>query len=1365
MIEVYMKRFVTFFLLSVLNLCCYAFFDRDLHLLNMQNGLADNTIYSIFKDRNGFMWFGTSNGISRFDGRDIKNFTSEKNNLSVLQIKEVSPYCLGILSNETLHCFNRRTETFIPVIIDLKPDTQLKVTGFLPTDKNKCWIISEHKLILYGLSDILDKKGQIIGISLRKEKEFNRLIKESERFSQINYTNNQQGLCLTTSNTKLVLFNPERPQSCKTIQLSDKTYLSITHLMECDSIIWVSTISQGVYYYDMRSDKVNHIINSDSKNFNALSHTDVFRVIKINNGRYLCATWSGYTLFIPDKNVPGRFTTEVYNNTASLLYRNIETRMISVYYDPDGVIWIGTRGGGVIYSDLRSQYYNQYHQQRHNEICGIEVDDKQHVWIATFHLGIMRSEEPFSSTETLKMLSVGTSEVRSKETVLCSFKDKEGTLWFGNADGTLTSYNAQADRFTIHVLQESGNTNQAPVWSLSLDKEQRIWVGTQNGLWLFNPLAQEAKRIPIEKQMGATSEVLVRSIAETFDGSIWIAAPGYGLCRINKRTDGTFTLQKGYEKRKRIGARYIQTLLAAKDSTLYIGYTEGFAVLSPLENSIKNFYTTKDGLCNNYVGCLAEDKDGHIWLGTNSGVVRFSRHLNLFYNYYISGSNRSALSFNEYLFWGNNKSLTFFKPGDLEAYSSTHGVQLTDLEINNRSVGIGENVNGQIVLQKGISFLSNIRLSNANRDFALTFNNLSYAEEQQKYAYRLLPYQQEWQVGQKRMRASYTNLPEGNYTFEVATLYPDGTKGEITRLGIEIEPHWSHSLFFRLFIFITVVIGLVYLWYRVKRRQKRLELELKMRHELEMLNVERNRERQILMERENFFTTAAHELRTPLTLILSPLQELLKQTQPSSPIYNKLLTMYKNGSSLHTLVDHFLYLQKIEAGMVRLHLSEVDIAEFLVSIIDSFQEIAGIRGINLTTIVSREKRCLWIDTEKIASAIRNLLSNALKYTSEGGKIQVKLSWTTKNEHELCRISVSDTGVGISPELKDHIFDSFITGTNQPGISTKIGIGLRIVKNTIDLHHGYIEVDSVVREGTTFTLFIPEGKTHFTTDECETTIYVPQVHTEKEDILVHSLLEHESVDPHESKKKLLIIEDNVSMRTYIASLFRQKFNVIEASDGEEGVEAATKQLPDCIISDVMMPKKDGFTCCREIRERIETSHIPILLLTAKAEDVDRLKGSQSGADDFMMKPFNPELLVVKVDQLIIQRERLKRIYTKSLMLKQECESEEKKDAFMQLVINVIEANLSDSDFNVKKLAEELNMSQPTLYRKMKQHSDLTVVDIIRSVRVSKAASYIMDNKYSIQQISEMVGYVDTRTLRKHFIEHFGVSPSKYANGDI
>ena len=1260
-------------------------------------------------------------------------------------------------------------------------------------------------------------------------------------------------ICLIDEKGRIILLDATNLNSFRVIDLGRTGSLSVNSVLYDDGRIWISTIAHGVIYYNERTGKIKQLTYHVAPVSDRLSHTDVFGVIRLNENKYLAVTWNGYTVMTIDKNNQDEILTEVYSNTSSLMYRNLETRMIAAYYDSHGILWIGTDGGGVIWSDLRMQFYNCFYQDRHNEICSIVADDDHYLWLATYHKGIMRSRTAFGTSEKIDFFQVGDQDVKKQQTVLCSLKDEKGNLWFGNSDGSLTCYYKKERSFKIlRLITEDGDLNKSSVWALFLDSKGRFWIGTHKGLWLFDRETNRGKKIHFKVSgLQNLSPLYIRAMAETDDHTLWLGTANYGICKVINEKE----LQTGYEKKYGMAENSVRSLLASSDGNLYVGYMAGLAVFSPGQDAITHVYTTRDGLCSNFIGCMTEDVDGQIWLGSNSGISRYSRHQHLFYNYYIAGSNRSVLHWEDVLFWGNNKNLTYFNPDDIKAFTTSESVVITGLEVNNKPVEIGREVNGQTILSQSIFYTPFVRLNHANRDFALTFNNLSYSESQQKYSYRLRPYQPDWLVANGGEKVSYANLPAGEYVFEVKNIYPDERDSKITSLRVEILPHWSETFFFR---FCMMVLGgiIVYMvMQRIKLRQKRLEHELRLEHEIFAATVERDKEKQIRMERENFFTNAAHELRTPLTLILSPLQELLGTVRPSDTVYTKLAAMYRNGTSLQTLVDHLLYVQKIEAGMIKLRISKVDIVVLAKQITDPFHELAETEGINFTVESLNEPLLLWIDVEKISSAIRNLLSNAFKYTSPNGKVIFKMNrieidgysfcsiiisdtgkgipeelrgrifesfitgentplfsnkvgiglrivkntmdlhhgtvnldstlgkgfkYTSPNGkvifkmnrieidgYSFCSIIISDTGKGIPEELRGRIFESFITGENTPLFSNKVGIGLRIVKNTMDLHHGTVNLDSTLGKGSTFTLLIPEGNAHFAEDRYEI-VGAPEM---EEYALPLPVMQAEGQEDKPSNKKtsLLVIEDNEEIRHYVCSLFCKDYAVYEAANGEEGVDVAMSKIPDLIISDIMMPVKDGFTCCRELREQPRTAHIPILMLTVKAEDADVLQASKIGVDDYMMKPFNPEVLKAKVRNLILQRERLKRIYTKTLMLKQQ-ESEPETDGnnapddFIQQIIHVIEANLANENFNVKMLAEQLNMSQPTLYRKIKQRSELSAIDMIRSVRMSKAASLIMENRYSIQEIAEMVGYSDTRTLRKHFTEQFGVSPSKYMEKD-
>lgn len=1341
-----------FLSLFIIGLClwipnvCYAFLEKDVHLLTMQNGLADNTISAICKDKEGFVWFGTRNGLSRYDGRKITNFKLEKGNHNISVMKEVFDGILMFVNRGDLSAFDLKKEQFLSV--KTSSGEKIPSQGILKKSPTSLWTISGKKLYLVTKCE---QEKELLQFQIEE------IYSNDTPLSAISYSTDKKSICMVDEKCRIILLDTENLKSHRIIDLGYNRYMSINSVLYDNDRIWISTTGDGIVYYNKQTGNIRKLTYNVEQKKGGLSHTDVFSVIQLNPNRYLAITWNGYTTLTINQNNPDEILTEIYNNTSSMLHRNLETRMLAACYDSCGILWIGTDGGGVVWSDLRMQFYNSFHQDRHNEICSIVADDNRYLWLSTFHKGIMRSSKVFDGSANIDFLQVGDEEIKKHRTVLCSLKDEKGDLWFGNQDGSLTCYHKGERTFSVsQLLQEDGTPNKSPIWSLYIDSKRNFWIGTEEGLLKFDRKNNRCKLIDFE--LSEPNRLHIRAIAETHDQTLWLGTANNGLCKVVDEHH----LQSGYEKAYDMTGQSIRSLLASSDGNLYIGYMTGLAVFSPAQDAITYVYTTQDGLCSNFIGCITEDKDGQIWLGNNSGISRYSRHQHLFYNYYISGSNRSALLYGDVLLWGNNKSLTYFNPDNIKAFAASNPVVITGLEVANQLVEVGKSINGQTILTQSISYTPSIALDHTNRNFSLIFNNLSYSESQQKYSYRLRPYQHNWLVTNGGEKISYANLHAGKYVFEVKNIRLDEAESEVTSLQVEILPHWSETVLFRLCM-IALIGAIAYMLVRrIKLRQKRMEHELQLKHEIFTATVERDKEKQIRVEREKFFISAAHELRTPLTLILSPLQELLSTVHPTDAIYSRLVSMYRSGTSLQTLVNHLLYVQKIEAGMVQLRISKTDIVGLAEQLTDSFRELADAKGFNFTVELPNGPLWLWVDVEKISAAIRNLLSNAFKYTSTNGDVKFKLERVEIDNCPFCSLMVSDTGKGIPEELQGRIFESFVTGEDIPSFSNKIGIGLYIVKNTMDLHHGKVILDSSPDKGSTFTLLLPEGNVHFSEDSFEI-IHTPQM----EEIPFPSpVVEKQESGMPNKRTTLLIIEDNEEIRRYIYSLFCKDYTVYEAADGEEGVRIATEKIPNLIISDIMMPVKDGFTCCRELREQPQTAHIPILMLTAKAEDADILQASRIGVDDYMMKPFNPEVLKSKVQNLILQRERLKRIYTKTLMLKQQTENDQdidddtSKDDFIKQVIQIIEAHISDENFNVKTLANQLNMSQPTLYRKIKQRSELAAIDMIRSVRMSKAASLIMENKYSILEIAEMVGYSDTRTLRKHFIEQFGVAPSKY-----
>ena len=1341
--------------------------EKDFQVLNMNDGIADNDIHSIEKDAEGFIWFGTSSGLSRYDGQDFKTFRiTEALHRTVGKVVSLNKDYLLVRSERTLFLFDKQRERFLS-LWDVERNRIVDFTRFVATSDGHCWGVAGNTLSEMDLSTASFGEDTAFvhlqsTVKVESEQEFTMLClgEDGKHF-----------YCIGRKGTVYRYDRSQKRMETLCVRPMQRDVL-VTSALQGDNFLWITTLGDGLYAYDLTT-RAEHHWNYDSANRNEqLSHNDVYQLLPLGDSRYMALTWNGYTMLTltPER----KLKMQAFHSFGNSGNQYIETRMVTGYYDPEGLLWIGTEGGGVLFSDLRQLFYQQYAQAHSNELCGIQMDRKGYLWLATYHKGLMRSTQPFDGILPLDFQPMA-SGVAAIHTVLCSAADTRGGLWFGSRSGKVLRYGEDGSWQALGLDEETS----PEVWSLLPFSENEAWAGTSNGLYRVN--LRKGTSVKVEwNNPQIPDHIQVRALAISDARTLWLGTTR-GLLRLSMEGNRVVRSYAGYEREADLSPTDVEVraLLFGSDQVLWVGYAgNGLGACSPVDNRILFHYTTEEGLCSNFVTALAEDGDHSLWVGSNSGISRLSRHLQSFYNFYISGSNRSVFFGKDFLFWGNHSTLTYFRPSRLRFhYPIEKGrVVFTDLEVNHASVQIGESVNGQVVLPRSLLYTTSLHLNHANRNFSLSFSNLLYLHKLQKYLYRLYPYQEEWIMADEGEKISYDRLPAGEYTFQVKTVFQDQSEGEVSSLDIVVAPHWSGTWWFRLLVAVGLIsMVLVYL-HRVRLKEKRVQYELRLEHELFTVNMERNKEIELRKEREDFFTMAAHELRTPLTLILAPLRELLHKTPTSHPFYAKLSVMFKYAEGLHTLTDRLLYIQKAEAGMVKLRLSQVDVEALLVDVAQGFQSLAAERKIDYAWELAPDCVPVWADREKLSSVVQNLISNAFKYTPEGGKIHLKVERKEIDGEYFCCLSVSDTGKGIDAVLLQHIFDPFVTGKEAPAVSTPVGIGLKIVKHIVEMHHGRVTVDSEPGKGSLFCVYLPEGKSHFSEDDCtweegSEAVVAPEVSSVVPEMIFPATSEHVAEAKGEkqtaARQTVLVIEDNTDMRHYLCELLRKQYRVLEAENGEEGLKTAVEQVPDLVLSDVMMPVMDGFTCCAELRKRKETAHIPVLMLTAKAEDRDSVEASRRGADDYLRKPFNPEVLLAKIACLLDMRRRLKQIYTRTLLHASSAASastekaENAESEFMQKVWACIEANVSNPDFNVKVLSGELHMSLATLYRKLKQHTDLSAVELIRHIRMTKAALLLMETSLSVTEVAERVGFNDLPTFRKHFTDMFGVSPSKYA----
>lgn len=1313
--------------------------------LTMQNGMPDNVVTEICRDPDGFVWIATEGGLARYDGTKIKTFELPAINQSISSFSVSNSTLIWILSWGQIYCFDREIENFIEVKNrELLSDNI--VSWLCVQNDSIVWSSDKKKLIAARVKIDTDQSGRK-SVTLSKALTYDKLTGKDE--SIIAMTLSQSGaLYLCTDKNRLLIKAADSPlfvyRSLQIPESTDGTSNVVYRIDLIDRSLWLSTLGVGVNRYFLDTGRSHNFQEKSGQNGVRISHADAYGVVKIENGVYVVATWDGYNTLSYDQN--DREPISAYSSQAEL-GQDVESRMCSIYADKNGVLWIGTYGGGVVVKNLREHFYHQFYQQRANEINSMALDSKQHLWISNFHTGIARSTEPLSVSNKLQFKQVYV-KVKSSDFNAPIFlaSDHQDQIWGGTPKSTIIRFD-QNSSYTEHKVEVSGNPKfSASIQCIYFDVLDRMWVGTSQGLLRYDQWGTAATSV------AGLESTPIKNITQDSLGYLWLSTK-----------DGAMKLNPANNQIKKYAQELsVNDILIDGPNKLYLAASRGFAVLEPdtTPNSQLKLYTTNDGLCNNYVACLTKGVDGQIWLASNSGISQFSPKEQVFYNHYMQGNNRSCIRSDDgVLAWGNNKSITYFDPRELkDIYDCLQSsrLKITDLQIAGRSVKVDQEVNGQVVLSRSLIHTDRIVLNSANNNFSLQvgntlFNNISHLNQ-----YRLLPIQSHWISLRQGDNISYAALPAGSYTLQVRGTTTGESVSPITEIEIVIQDHWINSWWSKL-IMMVICICITYRvigHFRVK--YKRGLYLASLRSELNSQRTELNRERQLNKERVAFVTYASHELRTPLTLILSPVKELLSMDHLQEDIKDRLGIIDKSASSLVDIADRLLYIQKIDAKMVKIEIERFDLVKLMEYSISTFEYLAVEQQVCLTFENKISKPNLWIygDENKLEAMLSNLVSNSFKYRcADNAQVTITLSEQTQQNINYAVITVSDNGQGISAERQETIFDSFVTDNSKPFFSTKIGLGLFIVRHIVEEHHGQITLDSIPDHGSTFTIHIPIdafSKGSVGVDQAE----VAQLEQE---------LTKEETESSKARVKILVVEDNADILDYVCSLFEKDFEVLRAHSGEQGLDIARKALPSIVLQDVMLPNMSGIECCRQLNQDPRTSHIGVILLTAKSDEASILEGTMAGAADYMSKPFNPQILRAKVISLLRSRNVLKQMYSKSLMVNLDIKEKEMPDDdfFVRKMVNITETNLSNPDFGVDLLAQNLNMSASTLRRTIKRHTSLSVNEVIRNVRLAKAATMLLEGDYRVGEIVELVGYNDISTFRVQFTKKFGISPSKFS----
>lgn len=1313
------------------------------------------------------MWFGTRDCLNRYDGKTVKIYkTDEADPASISSedyiyaIAEDKQQNLWVGTQNGLNRYIPETDKFERIV-------------FKPADQNS---ISD-KIVLSIHSG---RKGKVLfgtynGLSILenpKSRKFKRYFKKDGLAGNSVYTvfeDSQSNIWVGTTEG-LTRMSPKNGQYVFSSfvhipsQAGSISANSIKTIAEdAQGRIWVGTEAEGLNLFVPGSGSFIRFQHQPLRN-DGISNDIIRKVMPAKDGNLWVATMNGLNILDP---VTLRFKVFKHDseNRKSLSDNSIK----DIYEDNYGSVWIGTMFGGVNVAHQNTVPFTVYKYSKYRNsissdiISVIAADEQKNLWIGTEGQGLNHFN---TRTNEFKKYVNDPSDPGSlsSNTIKAIYKDKKGQIWIGLFQGGLELFNPATGKFKHyrHDPNNPASLSYGYVSSISEDHNGRLWVGTSSrGLNLFDPEKQSFSLLTDLPSPGLRlSSSYIRFSFSDRRKNFWVGTPrGLNLLPAGAKQFKVFL--KNTAHKDSLQSNQISCIQEDKDGNIWIGtHHGGLSLYHPGKQSFTT-YTKRDGLASDNIIGILEDNEGSLWLSTDRGLSKFDLKQRSFKNYNITdglpanefNANSAYKDENGKLYFGSYNGLVSFIPREIKENEHIPKVAFSGLKLFNKPVWV-DGPDG--LLKQDISFSKEITFSADQDIFSIDFVALNYIQpERNKYAYQLEGFEKDWNYV-TIPTAAYTNLPAGKYKLLVKGSNNDGVWNDHpTVLEIRVLPPlwrtwWAYLLY------LAAGCTLLYLIFRFFRRQERLESELYYEH----LNNERQQE--LYQMKLDFFTRISHEIRTPLSLIFAPLEKLISLSKENELISAPLSGIKKNTDRLLRLITELLDFRKIETGNVKLRVAENELIGFCRQIYSSYEGLAELKSITYSFEAPEGEILLFFDPAQLEKVCYNILSNAFKYTPDGGEVVFAL----RKESDHVKLMIRDNGIGIPEDLLDKIFGNFYQVKSGKTNTEGWGIGLALVKNIVDLHHGEISVSSVLatpqeRGNTSLTVTLPLGASHFNAEELAAT----------SDLLVFSepVPEISTVNAQGEKEEVvtgkqytvLVVEDNDELRGFILQSLQHIYHLLESADGLEGWNVAVEQVPDLIISDVTMPGMNGFELCAKLKQEERTNHIPVIMLTAMASHLHQVDGLEAGADIYITKPFSIQVLELSIRNLLQGRERLRHKYVRQVMLmpgRIEIASPDEK--FLDKLMGLIASKMEDPEFNVGSLVEDIGMSQTVLYKKIKALTGLSITDFIKSQRLKRAAQLLSEHQLNISEVAYAVGFNDRKYFSKEFRKQFHVAPSEY-----
>lgn len=1351
-----MIRLLTYCLFTILLLPAFPAFSQlekqvDSHsftyqYLTTKEGLSNQRIFSILEDKKGFMWISTRSGVDCFDGRNVKNYSLVEEDIIVDGAGRI--IYLTKDSHETLWAYTNAgkvfkydpiSDTFI-LVIDVAELTEngIFLNHLFIDSSDRFWFGSTNGLYSYntstGIRTLLKGKGVN---SLSFSSSNGRLyIATSEGLYELNPQDSKIQLLVPDVNTLSVFYDPMTAllwigtfnTGVNVLNTRTGNFLPNEPLKQLPHFPYRSMIAydeqtlllgaDGVGVYAATRDASHSwpFLNANQEEQGKLKGNGVYTLCKDRSSNLWIGSYTGGVTFANPKRNFFELVRHEYKNLQSLTNDHVN----AILEDDDGDLWYATNQGISVYL-VQSNLWKHY--LRENVFLTLCNDGNGSVWAGGYGTGVYCLNK---HTGIRKLLTTERPGTLTTNFIYSIAKDKEGDLWFGGLYGKLVRYvpakAGQPERFVPY--------NITLVNSITTVNRDTIAIATTNGFYLLNKRTEVFKHhFSSPPNADTRSNSFIYSMYFPEADKVWFGTDGGGINLLDMRTGKAVT----YSTANGLPSNYIYSILPDKEGRLWISTDKGLAyiTLSPTPKVTNIGFL--DGLANEFnFMSFTRLRDGDFIYGSTNGAVRFNPE------HFTRNTYEAPLLFTSFEVPQKSRELTQEK---------------------------------KILFNRMLNKEETIQLKYNENSFLVSFISISYQYQQDiQYSYQLEGFEQGWSVPSAELSARYTNIPPGDYAFRVKSMSKNG-KEQLDEKSIRIhiaQPYWNTAIAWLIYILLlTGITGFIWRFFANKMEKKHFS------------------------EKIQFFINTAHDIRTPVTLIMAPLSDLSKEEGLSGEGKRYLQIARNNTEKLYNLITQLLDFQKADTTHLTLQVAEYDLKAYLQEKVLSFQSLCENKQIRMQLLLPEILVSLWMDKAKADKIFDNILSNAVKYTSAGGKITIKVQQNDKK----IGIEIKDNGIGIPRKAQRHIFSNFYRAENA--VNSKeagSGIGLLLARRLIRLHKGHISFTSNEGEGSTFLLTFQRGNTHlarFTVPAKPTAMLSDSKSPDATTELIHS--SHLSMSPDSSeetkcseksgsskesdpsKERIMIVEDNDELRFYLKKTFEHTYSVVGKPDGESALEYLQEQSVELIISDVMMPGIQGDELCRRIKSDFTTSHIPVILLTAKTEKDAILEGLESGADDYLTKPFDTEILKTKIKGVLQNRKIMRKYFlSRSLELShpspEQNEDKEAEDCFNSLspmdkeflehCTRLVTEKLSDSDFSINQLCRELALSRTIFYEKLKSLTGQAPNDFIKLIRMKEAAT-LLKQQIPVQEVALMVGFTDSKYFSTTFKKHYGVSPSKYA----